>query len=145
MSERASEMAALLGTIDIQAAASTAKSSDVIDVSEYDSVLFLVEIGTNCCSSGKLTIQVFEGTSTGTVTNAVTTVTHAKATGGENQQYLVDLDCADLSGPNYRYVKAKVTSTGKQMGFYLAALGFKPRYHPASDGDLASVKSITQT
>lgn len=143
MSERVSQMAGLVATIDpLAAPSSTTKNSDVIDASLYDSIMFIASVGANCCSSGNLTMTVFEGTSTGTVTTSVGATTHAKATGGENFQYIFDLDCADLSGPNYRYVKAQLKSTGKPMEFSLVGLGFKPRYHPASAGDLASVKAI---
>ena len=144
MSERASQMCAVIGTIDPQLATSKAFTSDVMDASLYDSILFIVQTGTVSSCSGKLKLQVYEGTATATVTTSVGATTWtATATGDNNIQFLYDLDCADLSGPNYRYVKGKLTVSGNSGAYIsMVALGFKPRFHPASDGDLASVQVI---
>lgn len=144
MSERASEMAAILATIDptTAAATSTGTNFNVIDASAYDSILFIVQSGAACCS-GAATLTVYNGTATATVTTKIGSTT---ANLQSDKQLVFDLDCEDLDGPNYRYVKGtfKTPSTGV-MGYSGIALGFKPRYHPASDDDLASVVAIKQS
>ena len=144
MSERASEMCALVATIDPQKCTVKTYTSDVIDASLYDSILFILSTGAISSCSGKVALKVYEGTATATVTTLVgSTSRTASTTSDNNWQLLFDLDCEDLTGPNYRYVKATATVSGN-TSFYLGlnALGFKPRFHPASDGDLASVKVI---
>lgn len=143
MSERASEMAAILGTLDpTSSAASGTFTFEDIDASKYDSVVFVVQTG-SACSSGTntMTITGYEGTSTGSVTTSITSSSHALEA---NAQYVLDIDMADLSGPNYRYVTAKAV-TNDVADVSGVALGFKPRYHPASDGDLTSVQFIKQS
>ena len=144
MSERASEMCGLIATIDPVNSSGKTHTSDVIDASLYDSILFILSTGAISSSSGKVVLTVYEGTSTGAVTTSVGATTWSQtSTGDQNWQFLFDLDCADLTGPNYRYVKATVTtsgSTGTLMS--LVGLGFKPRWHPASDNDLASIEAI---
>lgn len=144
MSERASQMAGVVATIDPISSTGLAHTSDVIDASLYDNILFILQTGTISSSSGKVILKIYEGTATGTVTTSVGGTTKTQtSTGDQSYQVLFDLDCADLTGPNYRYVKAVATTSGS-TGFLLSmvALGFKPRWHPASDNDLASVKVI---
>lgn len=148
MSERASEMAGLVSCIDAQKiAAAGSVTGDVIDASLYDSILFITSIGTVSSCSGDVTFTLYEGTATATVTTTVGTVAHtSSSTGDQNTQLIFDLDCEDLTGPNYRYVKPRLTYAGGTGAWVsMVALGFKPRFHPASDGDLASVTIKTST
>ena len=147
MSERAYEMAAVVAAIDPQEITTAAGvlTGDVIDASLYDSVLFVAQVGAVSSCSGGITLKVYEGTATATVTTLVgsTSWTAANTSSG-NMQLLFDLDMADLTGPNYRYVKATLTSFAANTGTFasMVGLGSKPRFHPASDGDLASVAGI---
>ena len=144
MSERASQMAGLVATIDPVNSTGKTWTSDVIDASLYDSVLFILSVGAVSSSSGKIVLKVNEGTATATVTTLVGSTSWLQGnTSSGNVQLIFDLDCMNLSGPNYRYVNATATVSGS-TGFYfsLVGLGFKPRFHPASDGDLSSVKAI---
>ena len=147
MSERASQIAALVAAIDPQVITTAAGvlTSDVIDASLYDSVLFILNVGSVSSCSGGASLKVYEGTATGTVTTLVgSTSWTALNTSSGNIQLIYDHDCERMTGPNYRYLKATVTSFAGNTGTYvsLVGLGFKPRFHPASDGDLASVKAI---
>jgi hypothetical protein len=144
MSERASQMAGLVATIDPNNSTGETQTSDVIDASLYDSVLFILSVGAVSSSSGKIVLKVYEGTATGTVSTSVgaTTWTQGNTSSG-NVQLIYDLDMQNLTGPNYRYVKATCTVSGSTGFFYsLVGLGFKPRFHPASQGDLSSVLAI---
>ena len=147
MSERASEMAALVAAIDPKSitTAGGVLTGDVIDASLYDSILFIANIGAVSSCSGGLTLKVYEGTATATVTTLVGSVAWtALNTSSGNVQIMFDLDCADLTGPNYRYIKATLTSFAANTGTFVSmvGLGFKPRFHPGSDSDLASLITI---
>ena len=147
MSERASQMCAVVSAIDPAATAVGTSTGDVIDASLYDSILFILSVGNVSSSTATIKLKVYEGTATATVTTAIGTVSlTAAGTGGsdvQNKQYLYDLDCAILTGPTYRYVKPTVVTATKDSIYALTAIGFKPRFHPASDSDVASVGSIT--
>ena len=148
MSERASQMAGVVSCIDAQLmSAAGSVTGDVIDASLYDSILFVASIGNVSSCSGDVTLTIYEGTATATVTTTVGTTAHnSTSTGDNNVQLIFDLDCDNLTGPNYRYVKPRLTyagGTGAQVS--MVALGMKPRFHPASDGDLATVTIKTST
>jgi len=147
MSERASQMAGLVATIDPVKSSGKTWTSDVIDASLYDSVLFILSIGAVSSCSGVVTLKVYEGTATGTVTTLIgSTAFTAANTSSQNVQLIWDHDCERMSGPNYRYVKATVTNASNSGALIsLVGLGFKPRFHPASDGDLASVQVIANS
>lgn len=141
-------MAGVVSCIDSQnLTAAGSVTGDVIDASLYDSILFVASVGNVSSCSGDVTLTIYEGTASATVTTSVGTTVHANtSTGDQNVQLVFDLDCADLTGPNYRYVKPRLTyagGTGAQVS--LVALGMKPRFHPASDGDLATVQIKTST
>lgn len=142
MSERASEMAAVVGTVDPTTAMSSGTvSTDIIDMSKFDSVLFVVQTGYVSCSgtaASKTTFTANKGTSTGTVATSVGTSTISLES---DHLLLYEVDAADLGGANYRYIQGKVKFDDK-AAHSVVALGFKPRYHPASDSDLAEVESI---
>ena len=147
MSERASQMAALVATIDPQeiTTAGGVLTGDVIDASLYDSILFIANIGSVSSCSGGLTMTVYEGTATSTVTTTLGTVAWTAAnTSSGNTQIMFDLDCEKMGGPNYRYVKATLTSFANNTGTFVSmvGLGFKPRFHPGTDSDLASLITI---
>ena len=147
MSERASEMCALLGTIDPAGAASSGlMTSDVVDVSLFDSVLFIALAGTVCSSANIMTMTIYEGTATGTVTTSVDTVTRTTSTADDDFQLMFDMDTSHLTGPTYKYMKMTLgVTTGTKAEMCGLIFGLKPRYHPASDNDLASLYTITQS
>jgi hypothetical protein len=146
MSERASEMCALLGTIDPHGAAAGALlTSDEVDISLYDSVLFIALAGLVCCSANVLTMTVYEGT-TGAVTNSVDTVARTTTGADDDFQLMFDFDTSHLASPTYTHMKMTLgLTTGLVAELCGVILGFKPRYHPGSDNDLASLYTITQS
>lgn len=146
MSERASEYCALLGTIDPMGAADDALlTSDEVDVSGFDSILFIALAGTVCSSGNVLTMTIYEGT-TGACTNSVDTVTRTCSTADDNFQLMFDFDTSHIASPTYDTMKMTLgVTSGKKAELAGVILGFKPRYHPASDNDLASLYTITKS
>lgn len=146
MSERASEMFALLGTIDPHGAAAGALlTSDEVDVSGFDSIIFLAQAGLVCCSNNVLTLTVYEGT-TGACTNSVGTVTRTTTTTDDDFQLMYDFDTSHIASVAYDTMKMTLGFTTGLVGELSGViLGFKPRFHPATDDDLASLYTITQS
>ena len=143
MSERLAQRVALLATVDPYGVSSTQTiTCDTIDASLYDSLMFVMSIG-NITSSGKITMTVYKGTATGTISSAVATVTSPQAL-TPDKQFIVDVDVS--AEGSYRYYKGVMvandeTTTGGAIAS-MHVFGSKARFHPASDNDLASV-SIT--
>ena len=150
MGERMAERVALVSKTDPRGILGSATySGDVIDASLYDSLMFVMSIG-KMTSSGKVTMTVYKGTgsSAATITTSITsaelTCTGAAGTFETDQQVIVDVDVSKEGA--YRYYKGTVVAGGTTTGgSYLdvAVFGSRARYHPGSDDDLASVKSIT--
>ena len=148
MSERASETIAVIGTIDPQKiTAAGSVTGDVIDAKLFSHVMFVAMVGDVSSCSGDVTFKLYEGASA-TATKVTTTVKTSKhsgtSTGDNNYQWVFDYNTSNM-GSN-RYLKPVMTyagGTGVYVG--MAALGFKPRYHPASDNDLSSVTVVNCT
>jgi len=147
MSERLAQRVAVVGTIDANNTAGTT-TCDIIDASLYDSLMFVLAMGT-FTSSGRIAMTVYKGTvpTTASITSSVTSaVLSCTGTGGLSdcgEQAIIDIDVSNEG--SYRYYKAQLSSTALGTGTYynMVVLGSKARFHPASDDDLASVKSIT--
>lgn len=146
MSEKFNQACALIGTIDPEYITASTNTSDIVDASLYDSVVFLFMTGNVCSCSGKMVFTIYEGTATATVSTTLDKTTwSASATGDQNNQYLFEVDTA-VMGTNMRYLKGTlVYSGGTGAKVSCAVLGFKPRFHPASDGDLSTVSIINAT
>ena len=105
MSERASEMCALLGTIDPHGVAAGALlTSDEVDISGFDSILFIAQAGLVCCSANVLTMTIYEGT-TGACTNSVDTVTRTTTTADDDFQLMFDFDTSHIASAAYDTMK----------------------------------------
>ena len=148
MSERLAQRVALVAQNDPAGIlASSTTTSDVIDASLYDSLMFVLSLGA-MTSSGKVTLTVYKGTTstaaaiTSSVTSVVLTCT---GTTDANEQAIIDVDCSNEDA--YRYYKGTVVANGNTTTgtayMSMSVFGSKARFHPASDNDLASVKSIT--
>ena len=144
MSKRLAQQVALLATIDPQdSSASLTTTCDVIDASLYDSLMFVMAVGT-VTSSGVYTLTVYKGTSStvGAITSSVASATLNFTK--DNGQTIIDVDVSNEG--NYRYYKAQIvesanTTTGGKT--VLMVFGGKSRSNPATLNDLASVDAIT--
>lgn len=150
MAERLAQKVALIAQIDPQGiTASSTTTCDVIDASLYDSLMFVMQLG-KMTSSGKVTLTVYKGTSStvGSITSSVTSVTlgctGAAAAFDADKQAIVDVDVAT---EGKQYYKARIVANGNTTtgtAYYsLSVFADSTRFHPATDNDLASVKSIT--
>jgi hypothetical protein len=147
MGERLAQKVALIAQVDPSGIlASSTGISDVIDASLYDSLMFVLCVGT-MTSSGKVTMTVYKGTTStvGSITSSVASVV-LTCTGGTDadEQAIIDVDVSKET--NKQYYKAKIlangaTTTGKAY-YSMSVFADSTRFHPATDNDLASVKTI---
>lgn len=144
MSENASEKVAVLGYITPNYGTARTITSSIVDASMYESVLFIFQSGTVSSCSGKIICTVYEGTKTTAVTTSLGKMTWtATNTGQGNKFWVFDVPNDKHTGPTYRYLKGRmVYSAGTGAGLSAVALGFKPRYGPAADNDIANVDEI---
>lgn len=140
MGERLAQQVALLSTIDPRGLATgTDVDGDIIDASLYDSLLFIVSLGT-ITSSGEVTLTIYKGdgsTATG-ITTSVESVDFGFA--DDNKQHIVDID---VSKEGKRYYMPTLTSNAETTATACFAsvvvLGSSARFHSGIDNDLGSV------
>ena len=135
--ERLSEQLAVVATIDPQAGATGAVTSDVISMVNHRRALFILSRGAGV--AGTL-VQIQEANAGFTAGTAVILTRAATACAAANSQYLFEVT-AEALGAGLTALRAVVTSIGTDL-ISLVALADVIRYHPASDYDLASVASI---
>ncbi|MBT8046405.1 MAG: hypothetical protein KJN67_04490 [Pontiella sp.] len=142
-----SEVCAVVGTIDPDAYTAATTVSDYVDMGKFESVLFVIAVGT-MASTATLDAVVKQATdSSGTgaknldTSKAITQLTEAGT--DSDKQVLVEVRAEDLDLANdFDHVALSVTGATAASDYGVIALGFNPRVMPASDGDLASVDEI---
>ena len=110
MSERLAQRVALVSQIDTWGVlASSTSTSDIIDASLYDSLMFILSLGT-ITSSGKLTMTIYKGTvaAAASITSSVTSVTFTEK--DDDKQHVIDVDVSKEGA--YRYYKGTVVANG---------------------------------
>lgn len=144
MTEKLRDLLAVVATIDPDANTAAAYSTDYIDMTIFQEVLFIVMAG-EIAASGTIDFKVQEATSAtgaGAQDLATGTLSITQLTTGDNdEQTLVDVEAEDLS-TGFTHVKGVMTVTTAAADSAVVALGSRARFNPASDNDLASVGEI---
>ena len=135
--ERLSEQLAVVATIDPQAAASGALTSDNFSMSLHRRALFILSIGAG--TAGNL-VAIQEGTVNWTAGTATILTRAVTAVATANSQFLFEVS-AEAMAAGLTHLRAVITSVGADL-LSLVVLADVERYHPASDRDLASVVAI---
>lgn len=141
--DKLSEALALVATIDPDANTSGVFWTDNVDMQDFDEALFALLLGTGV-TTGTYTLALYEDTTAGTGTGAQAISGKGAAgltTGSNDKQSLIHLRATDLS-QGYRYARGRLLLSGAGADAAVVAFGGRPRYHPASDYDLASVSEI---
>ncbi len=143
---KAHERLAVLATIDPQSGAAGDFDSDAVDLRLFRRVLFVVlagALGASATVDAKLQASANGSSGWADITGkAITQLT--KAGTDDNKQALIEISDAELlnAGATFRYVRLRITNATAASLIAAVALGADPRYHPASDNDLASVDEI---
>lgn len=143
--EKAYQRAALVATIDPQSAAANTYDTDGVDMSKFRRALFILLVGamtTDGTVDAKLQGSADNSTFVDITGKAITQLTEAGT--DDNKQALLEISDAELTDASstYRYVRMRVTTAVAASLIGAVGLGVDPRYHPASDTDLASVDEI---
>jgi hypothetical protein len=144
--ENLSQQLAVVSCIDPDAYGAGAVNGDAVDLSKFNRVLFVVmvgDLGTNATVDYKL--QGSPDGSTGWTDLAGKAITQLTQAGTDSdKQALVEITAEELHGYSgtYRYVRDVLTVGTAASDCGAVALAGVPRFHPASDDDLASVDEI---
>lgn len=140
------DVAAVVATVDPDANAAGAHTSDEVDMSKFDNLMWIVQAGELGSSAG-LAFKLQEsdssgGTFTDITGKAITQLTDAAT--DSDKQAIVTVRSDELADGN-RFVRGIMTITTATSDSAVICLGFFPRHGPASDSDLASVAEIVTT
>jgi len=133
---------AIVATIDPIDANNADSSTDVIDMSKWEEVAFIVMLGV-INASATFDFLVEESTTSGgsytTISGkSITQLTGAGSDGAK--QAIVVVKAEELSA-GYRYIRGTMANSANSQLAAVLALG-RARYQPASDDDLSSVDEI---
>lgn len=140
--DRINQRLAIVAGIPPAAAATTATStSDVVDMSKFKRVMFVLHTGSMAAAS-TIDMEIQEGVSTTSFNTATALADMTQLINTDDNKYAVlEVSDEDMT-EGYRYLRAIVTQGGGATIYSLEALAADPNYHPASDNDLAAVKQI---
>ena len=138
-----SERLAVVATVDPMDGATTARSSDYVNMEEFDKLLAIVLVG---AITGTIDAKLEQATdSSGTDVKDVTGKAITQVADDEdNGQMLINLRADELDMDNgFTHVRLTVTPTGGTTNLLGAViLAGDPKNYPASNYDLASVAEI---
>ena len=142
--ERATELFAVVGKIDPDAYSASTELTEAIDCSYWDQLVFTVMAGT-LGSSATLDFKVTSSaTSGGTYTDvsgaAITQLTQAGT--DSDKVAIVVLDTTHIATLGKRFVKGSLTIATAASDAGVVVYGFRSRYLPATQYDLAAVDEI---
>ena len=141
---RADQAVAVVACTDPDAYATSDVTDDIIDMSKFEQVMFIVMAGT-LGSSATVDFQVYQSTASNMASPAVisgaaiTQLTEAST--DSDKQAIVVVRQSDLTS-GYRYIRGTLTVGTATSDAGMVALGFYPTYGPASDYDVSSVDEI---
>ena len=142
-----SEACAILGTIDPDAYGAATTVSDYADMGSFESVMFILSVGTMATGAilDAVVQQATDSSGTGAKTlgtsKAITQLTEAGT--DSDKQVIINVRAEDLDMDNdFTHVALSVTGATAASDYGVLVLGFNPRILPASDNDLASVAEI---
>lgn len=146
MNEIASEMAAVIGTIDPDVYTASTIVTDYGSMADFDTVMGVVMLGTLGAGgtvNAKL-VQATDSSGTGSkdITGKAITTALVKAT-DDDKQAIINCRAEELDVDNsFTHVALSITFVGADSDMGAILMGLNPRQGFASDNDLASVAEI---
>jgi hypothetical protein len=140
---RLTESVAVIGTIDPASLSVGAHNSDVIDMSKFERVAFVLLTGTLGASATVDLAVKYDTASGGSFANTLAGKTIAqmvKAT-DDNKQAVIEVKADELP-EGARYLRGTITVGTAASQAALVVLGGDAKYGPAKDHDLSSVAQI---
>lgn len=140
---RFTDEVAILGTVDPEAQGTGTAGTDIIDMSYWEEVAFVLMVGTmEATATVDFLIEADDAAamSSPTTIRSITQLTQAGSDG--DKQVVITVRAAELAADGYRYVRGKLTVGVDSVDLAVLVLGYGAAYKPASDLDLASVDEI---
>lgn len=141
--DKLSERLAVVGVVDPDANAAGTFRTDAIDMADFNEVMIIFLLGIGV-TTGTHVLSAVEEAASGTGSGAQALSGKAAAaltTGSNDSQAIVHVRASDLS-QGFRYVYGQLVQTTAGADSAVIAIAGAPRFHPASDYDLASVAEI---
>ena len=136
----ASENSSVIGIINPAERVNTTTNGTAIDLAKFHQAMFILQVG-NTDATIDFKLQESATTSSGFADISGKAVTTFAAT-DDNKQAIINLDSSEM-GNSKRYVRGVITTgSGTACVVGMVALGFSPRFRPATDEDLASVSQV---
>ena len=127
--------------------ANTQRVSAAIDVSKWDSLLFVFTFGDMASETIDMGVETCDsdGTSNAVdITGKQATQLAASASANDSKQVVIAVKSADLITNGKQYVRATMITGGATGGPAACVVLGVPRYGPASGADLASVLQVIE-
>jgi len=143
--ERLSEGLAVVSCIDPDVYTAAAYNGDVIDMSKFKRVMFIIQAGTLGTNATVDWVLKGDTTSGGSYSTTITgkSITQLTEAGTDSdKQVVVEVTAEEVAAQGYRYIRETLTVGTATSDAGSVAIGFGSRYSPTSDNDLASVDEI---
>jgi len=141
-----SEQVAILGVIDPEASTAAAYTSDWVALKNFERYAAIISVGEMAATSTvDAKIQVATDSSgTGNADVSGLAITQLTAAGtDDDKQAVINFDVSDIpTSAAYTHAALVITVATAASDTAGHVLGINPKYHPASDSDLASVDEI---
>lgn len=141
---------AIVGGISPAVASANTYNSDVVDMRLFNAALVVVSTGAYGASGATFDVTLYANTANSTsggtaiTGKSFTDATFSGSAAGANSEGLIYVTAeevaAAVAGGRYLYAAAVVATN--TVAFDINIIGVDPRYGPASDNDIASVKEI---
>lgn len=142
--ERLSEALGVVSCIDPDAYTAAAYNGDVIDMSKYSRVLFLIQVGTMASTSTVDWLLKGDTASGGSFTTTITgkSITQLTEAGADSdKQVVVEVTAEEVAAQGFRYIRETLTVATAASDAGTVAIGLVDTT-PASALDLATVDEI---
>ena len=140
--DKSTERNAVVATIDPDAYVSGLFSTDWVDMDDFYEVMFIAMLGTIVTTASlDLTIQEARTSGGSGAQNLSGKTLTALTSGSNDSQALINVQASDLA-QGYSFVRGQMLLSVAGGDAAVVAVGSRPRHHPASDYDLASVAEI---
>lgn len=144
MGFKLSQVAGVVSTIDAAAQTIGTYTGDAIDMSKFDRVLFILDVGT-MLSSATLDLTIGASTTSGGVYADLSgkAITQLTAAGSDwYKQAIIEVTTMDVKAAGKRWIKPTLIALGSTSDAAVIGVGYRPRYGPITDNDLSSVDEV---
>lgn len=140
----AAEVIGVVGTIDPASISASTVNTDAIDMMDWSEVLFIIVTGALGASATADFAVNGDTASGGSYATAITgkSITQLVKASNDNDQVVVRVTAEEVAAQSLRYIRGSLTIGTAASIACVVALGFRPKFTPASEYDSADVQQI---